>query len=464
MIMKFLKISLLIAVFFGLFSCESIVDEINEDDPNTFSSVRGETLFSGILLADITAQSGYLNWTSSVWSGYFEGIGRFDAEQNYQFSNVNSNTPWSNIYQGVVRQAREIRSGIPISNQEFFYGASKVIEAHAVGTAANLFGDVPYTEASNDEIPTPSYDGQLEVYASLQNLLDEAIADLQSSGATGGIDEDLFYNGDANNWIKAAYTLKARLYMETGNYANAIAAAQNGISSINETMRYNPPAEVGTGDTNILNQFFTGSFSTDLGIENSFIHEFLTAGNRNNAKTDETYRAAYYYDGVEINLNGIAGVEEPVNQISYQENLLIWAEALIRGGAGNFDAAVAKLNEHRANLRNGVYFTISTGIYDDYIAADFENGGIENVDGSLSREDALLREIIEERYVTFFADVIGFSDIRRFEKDAAALQVPVPFNTGAQRPQRFLYPFDEVNTNSNVPNITDIFIKTPVNQ
>ena len=45
--------------------------------------------------------------------------------------------------------------------------------------------------------------------------------------------------------------------------------------------------------------------------------------------------------------------------------------------------------------------------------------GLENVDGSLSKEDALLREIIEERHVSFFADILSFNDLRRTKRDPA---------------------------------------------
>ena len=232
-------------------------------------------------------------------------------------------------------------------------------------------------------------------------------------------------------------------------------------------MKYNPPAVILTGDTNLLNQFFTGSFSDDLATKGSFLIDLIGTGvsSRNNTKTNEFDRAAYYYDGVDINLSGIAANDEPMNQISCQENLLTWSEAALRASASNFDVSLEKLNEHRANLRNGVYFPATSGVYDDYAEADFEAGGIENADSSLSKEDALLREIIEERYVTFFADILSFNDIRKNEKDATALQVPVPFNTGSQRPQRFLYPFDEENTNAaNVPDVVDVFVKTQVNQ
>lgn len=465
--MRLFKTSLIITTFICLVACQSVVDDINDNNPNKIGTVDGETLFTGMQLANTTAQSGYLNWAAGVWTGNFVGSGRFAPVQNYEYGNTNSNTPWRNIYVGVVKQAREIRSGIEVTNKDFFYGASKVLEAYAVGTAVNVFGDVPYSEASNDEISTPKYDSQTAVYTALQNLLDEGISDLQVAGTSGGVSEDLYFGGDSSKWIKAAYTLKARLFLDVRDYSSAATAAQNGISSESESMKYYPPAVVLTGDTNLLNQFFTGSFPDDLTTEGSFLIDLVGTGasSRNNTKTDEVDRAAYYYDGVNINLSGIAANNEPMNQISYQENLLTWAEASLRSNSTNFNSALAKLNEHRANLRNGVYFSTSSGVYDDYVEADFEAGGVENADSSLSKEDALLREIIEERYVTFFADILSFNDIRRTEKDAAALQVPVPFNTGSQRPQRFLYPFDEENTNAdNVPDIADIFVKTQINQ
>ncbi len=467
--MRLFKTFLIIIVFFSTLACQDLVEDINDNNPNKISEVDGQTLFTGIQLADITAQSGYLNWAAGVWTGNFVGSGRFAPIQDYQYGNTNSNTPWSNIYVGVVKQARNIRSGIEVTNKDFFYGASKVLEAHAIGTAVNVFGKVPYIEASIDEISTPKYDEQAEVYVNLQLLLDQAILDLQSSETTGGIAEDLFFNGNADNWIKVAYTLKARFFLDIRDYSSALSAAQNGISFISESMMYHPPAVVLTGDTNLLNQFFNGSYPDDLAVENSFLIDLLgtSSSSRNNAKTNEVDRAAYYYNGTSINDsdNGIAGVAEPMNQISLQENLLTWAEASLRSNASNFNSALSKLNEHRANLRYGVYFSVSGGMYDDYVELDFESGGIENVDGSLSKEDALLREIIEERYATFFADILAFNDLRRMKKDPVSLQVPVPFNVGTMHPERFLYPFSEENTNgANVPVIADIFVKTDINQ
>lgn len=462
---KYIKILLGTVLVFG--SCQSIVEDLNVD-PNKVTNIDGKALLKGAMLADAASQAGFLNWAGGVASGYFEGDGRLDPIQNYTYVDTDSNTPWANIYQGTVKQCRLIRSGIQVSNKDFMYGVSKIIEAHALGTAANIFGDIPYTEAANDDIPKPKYDDQVAVYASLQTLLDEAITNLQNSGVNSGIPEDIYFGGSSSKWIKVAYTLKARLYLDVKNYSSAMSAAQMGISSANESMKYQPLSNT-SGTKNLLNELINSStFGGDVTVANSYLIKLIGtgAGNRNNSKTNETDRFAYYYNGTSINDNGIAGALTPMNQVTYQENLLIWAEAALRANSStNFNTALSKLNEHRANLRNGVYFTSSSGQYDDYVEADFIGGGIENVDSSLTKENALLREIIEERYITFFAEILGFNDLRRINNDDVSLRVQVPYNTGSQYPQRFLYPFTETNANKeNVPNITDIFVKTAINQ
>lgn len=453
--MKIFKISLIAILVFSSFSCSDELEEINID-PNKVSLTSGETLFNGIILANTSVQAGFLNYASGVATGYFVGDGRLRSIQNYEFPNTDSNTPWSNLYVGVVKQSRTLRSGIPVANQNFFYGASKVLEAHAIGTAASLFGDVPYVTAANLENTPPVYDNQLDVYRNLQSLLDGAILDFQNSGISGGISEDTFFNGNTSSWIAVAYTLKGKLYLENREYEKALSSVQNGISVASGTMAF-------TG-RNLLNELkISSTFAPHLTVNGSYLIDLI--GNRNNAKTNEIDRAGYYYDGTEINLNGIAAVDAPTKLITLEENLLTWAEVLIRLEGSNFSIALSKLNEHRTNLRNGVYFPITTGTYDDYVSADFEPGGIENIDGVLSKEDALLREIIEERYTSFFYQIVGFNDLRRMKKDPVSIQVPVPFNTGTQHPERFIYPFDELNTNGdNTPNITDVFTKTRVNE
>jgi len=85
--------------------------------------------------------------------------------------------------------------------------------------------------------------------------------------------------------------------------------------------------------------------------------------------------------------------------------------------------------------------------YDAYDIADFDIGGIANTEG-LDPDDALLHEILEEKYISLAGQLEVFNDIRRTKN---ILNLPLK-NNAAKFPQRLLYPQDEVNANTaNVP-------------
>ena len=101
--------------------------------------------------------------------------------------------------------------------------------------------------------------------------------------------------------------------------------------------------------------------------------------------------------------------------------------------------------------------------YEAYTSTDFQQGGIANTE-NLNANDALLKEILEERYVTLFGQLEPFNDTRRTQ-DETSIRVPVQPNTGDQLPQRFIYPQSEIDRNNNTPQpIPNFFDRTPINQ
>ena len=72
--------------------------------------------------------------------------------------------------------------------------------------------------------------------------------------------------------------------------------------------------------------------------------------------------------------------------------------------------------------------TMQPNLYDAYVEADFVGGGMENSD-VLTKDQALLREIIEERYVSGFGTYMPFNDHRRLRGSGETnLIPPFPFN------------------------------------
>ena len=467
------KFLIFISLVYTVFSCEDIVSDINEN-PNDLivSDVQEKLFLTGGQLANIQLQCGHLNRVSGMYSGQLIGFAALYSNiYGYNLSTGESNDEWRALYGGVMTNMRHIREN---SDSALLRGIATIIEAHAFGTGASLWGDIPYSEAGISEIEDPIFDPQVNVYNSAIALLDEGINTL--NGVTSEpIDEDIYFNGNKDNWIAAAYTLKARFYLHQKDYSNALSAAQNGISSASGDLKFVPGNAV-SGDTNLFWTILAGSRSGDLGNNldgtESYLLQILDSSNalsRNHSKTDETARRAYYMiDASGSGNEGIIQEREPQNMVTFFENKLIMAEAA--GRSGGVTAGLPHLNEVRNWLNSGgnlnASFIGKAFKYTPFEVSDFNDGGIENPD-NISADDAFLREVIEERYVSGFGMHMPYNDARRLRKSDNVIAVPY-FMVDAdntRKPERMPYAQNELNSNSNAPDEDPgIFTKTSVNQ
>mgnify|MGYP003644801966 CR=1 FL=1 len=464
---KYIKQLIYTTLIVFFISCDSYLD-VNED-PNVVTDVPPELILKGMQLADTQNNLGHLMRISQMWTGQMQGINSLYARlSDYNITAEESNDSWGFLYHGVMTQNQIIQS---TSDDNLLKGMGNVLEAHAVGTNATLFGDIPYSDAGNPD--GAAFDGQLAVYQALQTLLDTAISQLQTVAATRRFSDDIFLNGKASAWIEVAYTLKARYYLMNRQYPEAYQNASLGVSSTANSLKY-AAAFDGYGSTpensNLYQLIFTGSRAGDLSNKGAYIQTVLldgaNAASRNNAKTDESRRKDFLLLDQDF-LNGarLSAADATMPLVTYEENLLILAETGLR--TVDFDEGLAQLNVLRAFLASGNAFNGDGGLslqYDAYDDSDFANGGIENADG-ISDDKALLREIIEEKYVSTFGTILPFADFRRIRVTDNDIAMPIPINSGSAHPERFLIAQDEINGNPNAPDpIPDIYTKTPVNQ
>ncbi len=466
---KSIIILLLLAV--GIVSCNFY--EGKNIDPDAPTTVNPDGLLKGVQLANIEVQLGQTQRILGMWTGQYRGVQLlYLALHEYNISAVESNETWNFTYQSVVKQSRIMREGL--KDDPFFQGVGKIMEAHALGTLTSLYGDIPFSQIAQDEqFPHPKFDSQLSVYAGIQTMLDEAIADLKKITGTRTVTSDLLFRGNHSRWIEVAYTLKGRYFMETKEYGKAYSAALLGISSGANSLKFVPPGTA-IGDGNLMNMMIAnrgGYFSTT----NTFLTRLLgrtnTASSRNNTKTIEDARSKYYnIPGTSSTTErGVAAQKAPMPLVIYEENLLNLAESGLR--TKGVAEGLLQLNKVRAylNVRGNAFTPLATTDtlkYDQYLAADFLPGGIENR-ANRTQERALLREIIEERYVSLYGQILPFNDFRRYAKTEADIRPAVPFNTPVitKHPERLIYAQSEINANQNLPKpIPDIYQVTEVNK
>jgi len=455
----------IIAAVLTLTSCESVVEGLNKN-PNAIETgdIEAGLYVNTPELALVSIVRGLDGRMASLWTGQIVGVAQFPlAYYNYQLT---ESTFGFSGYADVITQCKHIQEAAP--DNALYQGITRVLEAYLFSFYASAFGDIPCREVATD-VEYPRFESQKSVLDYCQQLLDEAIASLQSVSQPS-YRQDYIYNGNVQGWQEAAYTLKARIYLLTKDYAQAYQAALKGISTPENSMLFRP---VDDNQTSNKNNWYQYSQNAYFGTENSegrqtFLFDVLDG--RHNGKTDETARKAYYYiDPTNSSVNhGIASALKPEPLLTYEENLLILAETAVR--TRSLDEGLTWLNQLRRYYDEGgavnSYYAQYAYNYDAYTIEDFDAGELLNADG-LQPQRALLREIILERYITGFTQFIPWDDARRLRGAGEGdIAVPIPLNTATAtaHPERFYYPETEMLANPNAPTDPGLYSPTEINR
>lgn len=450
---------ILVFALLGLSACSDFVDDFQED-PNNASDAPIAAVLNAAFVGTIIAHEGEDARLACMWSRQFTGADRQYAALEVYGVNA-ENFDWDKYYL-VAENSKIVIEKSAETNDRLASGIAKTLQAHSYGMVASMWGDIPFREANDFlNFPDPNYDPQAQVYSDVQTLLDGALTDL--NGATGGAvaGTDFYFGGNPVKWSQVASTLKARYALHLGDYATAISAAEKGVMSSADDWIIPHTTGSYNQDQNIYYSFGQSDREGYMTAANAYLPAILDPANaayRGNTKTDEAARFAAAFTGGEgtydLNYDGMWSATSPFPLVTAIENQLILAEAKWRGN-NDPDAALTHLNNARAILAA----QFPAGKYEAYTLADFDTGGIAARQG-LSRNDALLYEILEEKYVSLMGQMEVFNDVRRTDNFLA-----LPATSGSQLPQRFLYPQSELDANVNAPDpIPGVFEETPINK
>lgn len=401
-------------------------------DPNRPVKTGANQLFVGVTVTQTTLQTGDLARLFSMWVQSMAGTDRQAVPlANYVFDEDAFSPDWTSVYAGGgLIDERNIETQELAVGDSLYVGIAKVMEALTMGTAADVWGDVPYREAVGSALE-PHLDPQQQVYADIQAQLDTAVAFLQCTSATcaGPGSNDLWYGGDASKWLALAHTLKARYFLHTATQdpsalASALSEAQQGISSPDGDFK--SYQSTNPNEWNLWYQFMVIQRSGYIGAGGFGV---------NLLKTTSDPRLAQYYSKNSVgqyvgappaggggDFSSLAdarggadagqGFEQPI--VTYAENELIIAEAALSSDQAT---ALAAFNAERASQ------------------------GVPPHVGVLT-----LQDVITEKYIADFQEIEVWNDWKR-----TCLPSLVAANA-AGIPGRLLYPLSaERSSNPNIP-------------
>lgn len=99
-----------------------------------------------------------------------------------------------------------------------YAGIAKILKAYTFSMMVDVWGDVPFSEFDrfDEGITQPKFDKGSEIYPQLFTLIDEGIALLNdpTPNPSKPGNDDYIYKGNIANWIKAANTIKLKLYTQ----------------------------------------------------------------------------------------------------------------------------------------------------------------------------------------------------------------------------------------------------------
>ena len=411
-----------------------------DENPNLATEVRtADQYFVGIQAATWAVQEGALARTAGIWTQQFAGVDRqYSSTDIYSVGEDDYSADWNFIFaQGGLIDIHKMRAAAVKVGDRQREGIAKIYEALQVGTAASIWGDIPYTEADNPDVQTPKLDKQLDVYALLQTLLSQAIADLESGEGDGPGSTDLVYGGDADSWIAVAHTLKARFYMHTaevnpGAYALANAEAKKGISSsAGDYLTYHSGLPT---EWNIWSQFDFIDRDTYMRAGKALVDTLKARGDvrlNDGCPSEENWCAPYYNGDVGSapgqNLSDAADLSDvrlfgpTFENLDFRQPIITWAETQLiiaesAFRAGNTGEALTAINKVRVAAGNAPLGSVT------------------------------LAQIATEKWIADFQNIEAWNDYKRtcFPK-----LTPAPGKSAI--PGRLVYAFSERNANPNIP-------------
>jgi starch-binding outer membrane protein, SusD/RagB family len=407
-------------------------------NPNQPTGATRDALFVALQAGQFGVQEFSLAQLACEWTQQCTGIQRFSFTRGtYDILDSDFNADWAQIFgAGGLKEIREVQASATEDDEIVYRGIAKVWEAFTVGTAASIWGDIPYSQAGPDN-PTPEFDDQLAVYDALQALLDGAIADLQSGIVQTGVGtNDLVYGGDPLLWLEAAHTLKARYFLHTAEargtpaYQAAVAAAALGISSsANDFTSFHSQTQ---GEQNGWWQFQNLSgFGGDV-VAGRFLADLMLA--RNDPRLPEYFEASVPgpFGGIspqqEASPTGVSNLIGTRSLPEFRQPLITWAENQMILAEANFVLSGA-------------------GAAQPFVDALRTSLGLASVPVTS------LNTIMEEKYIALFQNIEVFNDYKRTCYPPITPVANPSF--GGVVPGRIFYAQSETNVNPNAPSVAE---------
>ncbi|UOQ65293.1 SusD/RagB family nutrient-binding outer membrane lipoprotein [Hymenobacter volaticus] len=213
MFSKYSKLLLALPVALSLGACEKDFDALNTNPNNATAGNPAYILTNAekdniYRLFDVPASQDGALLIVQHWAKV-----QYTDEDRYAFRPGSYQSIWDGFYANGLQDFNELIRQGQATNNPNIQAVGLIMRSYFFSVLTDLYGDIPYSEALrlSENILTPKYDTQQQVYTGILAELKSADGLIQANGPEVG--GDVIYDGSMTKWKRFANSLRLRLAM-----------------------------------------------------------------------------------------------------------------------------------------------------------------------------------------------------------------------------------------------------------
>ncbi|PWG82668.1 SusD/RagB family nutrient-binding outer membrane lipoprotein [Pararcticibacter amylolyticus] len=216
--MKKIKIyaSVLLLLLSGT-ACKKALD-INDNDPNYLKDTEAKFLLPSGLAYSASRVGGDFQLIGGFWSQHYtqnNNASQYRTLDQYNLTISSYNDTWSNMWSGALSDLKLAMQRASAKGEWHYYLAAEVMAAFDYHILNDFYGAIPVKEGLDfATYPQPKFDDSKVVNGIIISMLDDAISKASQASALDPMGkEDFIFNGDIENWVAFAKSLKLKILM-----------------------------------------------------------------------------------------------------------------------------------------------------------------------------------------------------------------------------------------------------------
>ncbi len=227
------KIAVILLVL--LSSCKKDFEDINTN-PNSPTTVEPSLVLRQVIynVGDEMAYEGFV--AGNVLGQYYTMVDFNLFDRHSLLETQYGGNPWPTLYKNMRDNNVVLEQAQNNEVYKVYEGPALILKAYLAGMLTDIYGDIPYSDAlkgSQGNI-APKYDKQEDIYKSAGGIIDnlnKGIASINGYAGAQSLNGDILCNGDLNNWIKFANSLKIKYLIRMSDVDTVSGRLQSVLNS-----------------------------------------------------------------------------------------------------------------------------------------------------------------------------------------------------------------------------------------